>query len=405
MAWDGKVDVLVIGGGMICEDMVLPTLFQERRRGAVGKLQVVSLNAGIIKRLRDVFPDDEFEGIPDPDEHALDENMPAEYKRLIAGLGDHGLVYVTTPDNLHTQMVIEAVEAGHGVVCMKPLCLKVAEAYQIIECVEKHGGYVFTEYHKRRDRAARALRYRYRRGDLGEALYGHAWIEEPKYIPLDKFKLWAHKSSPFEYIGTHYADLYHYVTGLMPRRVVVFGQKRFLPTKGSKAYDAVQAVIEWENGSAFWIQTSWVCADNNAQMTQQGMMLQCTNGEYKADHADRNCYFVTDKDGFEHYNPNFMKPYDSWVPGEEVDWQGYGYESCSQGLRDVAYILRETEGMSDRDARTRRREIIAELGENGCRAMPRQALIGVAINEAARLSVDNASGFVEFDEKLYPRLS
>jgi len=86
MAWDGKVDVLVIGGGMICEDMVLPTLFQERRRGNVGRLQVVSLNAGIIKRLREVFPDEEFEGIPDPDTHPLDKDMPTEYKRLIAEL-------------------------------------------------------------------------------------------------------------------------------------------------------------------------------------------------------------------------------------------------------------------------------------------------------------------------------
>ncbi len=404
MAWDGKVDILVIGGGMICEDAVLPTLFQERRRGNIGKLQIVSLNSGIIQRLRTVFPDDQFEGLPEPEQHPPDEDMPTLYKELIAGLGDHGLVYVTTPDHLHTQMVLEAVEAGHGVVCMKPLCLKVDEAHRIIETVRAHDGYVFTEYHKRRDRAARAVRYRYRRGEMGEALYGHAWIEEPKYMPLDKFKLWAERSSPFEYIGTHYADLYHYITGLMPRRVVAFGQKKFLPQHGSDAYDAVQAVIEWENGSAFWIQTSWVCADNNAQMTQQGMMLHCTGGEYKADHADRNCYFVTDEGGFEHYNPNFMKPYDSWAPEEDTDWTGYGYESNAQGLYDVQYLLRETAGLSEQDARGRRREIIAAWDQNGCRALPEQALIGVAINEAVRLSVDSGGKFVAFDEKLHPRL-
>ena len=402
MSWDGKVDALVIGGGMICEDTVLPVLFQERRRGNVGKLQVVSLNSGIIERLRSIFPEEEFDGVPDPDKHPPDEDVPTGYKPLISGLGGHGIVYITTPDHLHTQMILEAVEAGHDVVCMKPLCLKVKEAYEIIECVRQHDAYVFTEYHKRRDRAARALRYRYRRGELGEALYGHAWIEESKYMPLDKFKLWAEKSSPFEYIGTHYADLYHYVTGLMPKRVVAFGQRKFLPEHGSDAYDSVQTAIEWENGSAFWIQTSWVCADNNAQETQQGMMLHCTRGEYKADHADRNCYFVTDKDGFEHYNPNYMKPYDSWVPGESVDWTGYGYESNAQGLHDVQHLLSETEGLSDTDARKRRREIISAWEENGCRALPRQALVGVAINEAARISVDNGSRFVTLDEKLYP---
>jgi len=405
MAWDGRVDALVIGGGMISEELVLPALFQERRRGNVGKVQIVSLNAAIIKRLRDAFPDEEFGGFPDPKEHALDEAIPAGYKEFIQKLGDHGIVYVTTPDHLHTQMVIESVEAGHGVVCMKPLCLKLDEADRIIECVEKNAGYVLTEYHKRRDRAVRALRYRYRKGDLGEALYGHAWIEEPKYMPLDKFKAWAVKSSPFEYIGTHYADAYHYVTGLMPRRVVAFGQRKFLPTVGSKAYDAVEAVIEWENDSAFWIQTSWVCADDNAKMTQQGMMLHCTGGEYKADHADRNLYFVTDDGGFEHYNPNFMKAADSWVPGEGVDWSGYGYESNVTGLQDVQHLLRETEGLSKADALKRRREIIAQWVENGCRALPDQAIIGVAINEAVRLSVDSGGRFVTFGEDLRPKLA
>ena len=404
MAFDGKVDVLVIGGGMICEDAVLPTLFQERRRGNVGKLQVVSLNAGIIKRLQTVFPDEPFDGVPDPARFPLDQNMPTEYKRLMKELGPHGLVYVATPDNFHTAMALESLEAGHHVVCMKPLCLKVNEAYQIIESAKQHAGYVFTEYHKRRDRAARALRYRYRRGDLGEALYGHAWIEEPKYMALDKFKLWAEKSSPFEYIGTHYADLYYYVTGLLPRRVVAFGQKKFLPTHSSKAYDAIQTVVEWENGSAFWIQTSWVCSVKNAQMTQQGMMLQGTRGEYKSDHANRNTYFVTDDSGFEHYNPNFMKPYDSWNPGEKVDYTGYGYESNAQGVYDVQRLLRETDGLSKEAAFKKRREMIAAWEKNGCRALPDQALIGVAINEAVRLSVDNGGRAVTFDEKLYPHL-
>ncbi len=400
-----KIDVLVIGGGMICEEAVLPTIFQERRIGNVGQITVVSLNSGIISRLRQVFPDEEFVGLPDPDTTPPDKNVPTGYKDLLALMGDNGLVYVTTPDHLHTQMILDAVNAGQDVVCMKPLCLKMDEAWQILDLVEEKAAYVFTEYHKRRDRAVRALRYRFRRGDLGEPLYGHAWIEEPKYMPLDKFKLWAEKSSPFEYVGTHYADVYYYVTGLMPKRVVAFGQKKYLPTVGSDAYDAVQAVIEWENGSAFWIQTSWVCPDDNAKMTQQGMMFQGTKGEYKADHADRNCYFVTDEGGFEHYNPNFMKPYDDWDTPGVTDWTGYGYESNSLGIRDKLKILAACEGKSGDEALAARKELLKQWSATGCRALPRQALIGVAINEAVRLSVDSGGKFVTFDERFFPKLA
>jgi len=300
--------------------------------------------------------------------------------------------------------VLDSIAAGYDVCCMKPLCLKVDEAWQIIESAKERGAYVFTEYHKRKDRAIRALRYRYRKGELGEPLYGHAWIEEPKYMPLDKFALWCHKSSPFEYIGTHYVDVYYYVTGLKPKRVAAWGQKKFLPTQGKDAYDANQAVIEWEDGSAFWIQTSWVCSDKNSAMTNQGLQLSGTMGEYWADHKYRNLHFLTEQGGFDQYNPNFFKSYDSW-DDDGVEHVGYGYESNSQGIADVIYLHSQTDGLSEEEAKAKRKEILAAWEANGCRALPRHALIGVAVNEAVRLSVDNGSCFVTFDEKMHPQLA
>jgi D-galacturonate reductase len=404
LAWDGKLDVLVIGGGMFCEEAVLPTVFQQRRMGRVGRVLVAARRAATISRLRELFPHEEFEGTPDPSSRAPEESVPDSYRTMLGRLGGHGLVYVATPDHLHTRLVLESIQAGHDVVCMKPLCLKVSEAWEIIECAEKQNAYVFTEQHKRRDRAVRALRYRYRRGELGEALYGHAWIEEPKYMPLDKFRRWAEQSSPFEYIGIHYVDAFYYVTGLKPQRVVAFGQKKFLPAQGSNAYDAIQAVVEWENGAAFWVQTSWVCPDNNAQMTQQGMMLQGTKGEYKADHANRNLYFVTDERGFEHYNPNFMKPYDDWDDPGRIECTGYGFESISQGILDVQKLLLLTDGKPAQENAEIRKHMLGEWEAAGLRCMPRHALIGVAVNEAVRLSLANGGRFVMFDEKMFPRV-
>ncbi|MCK4283888.1 MAG: Gfo/Idh/MocA family oxidoreductase [Candidatus Brocadiae bacterium] len=405
MVWDGKLDVLVIGGGMISQEVILPTVFQERRRGKIGRVLISSLTGDILQQVRGALPGEPFEPYPDPDKEDPKKRFPDLFHKAIEDLDEKAIVIVATPDHLHTPMIVAALDAGYDVSCMKPLCLKVEEAHQIAQKAEERARYVLTDYHKRHDRAVRAARYKYRKGELGEMLHGHAWIEEPKYMPLDKFKLWAEKSSPFEYVGTHYADVYHYVTGLMPKRVVAFGQKKFLPTVGSDAYDAIQAVIEWENGSAFWIQTSWVCPDDNAKMTQQGMMFQGTKGEYKAEHADRNCYFVTDEGGFEHYNPNFMKPYDDWDTPGVKDWTGYGYESNSLGIRDKLKILAACEGKSGDEAVAARKGLLKQWSATGCRALPRQALIGVAINEAVRLSVDSGAKFVTFDERFFPKLA
>lgn len=391
-----RPDVLIVGGGKISREVVLPTIFQEQKYNRVGNISISSLTGSIIKELQGMFP--KFKGYPDPDKYDVNERFPDMYKEAINDLPENGVVIVATPDHLHTPVILAAIEAGRHVVVEKPLCLKVDEAKEIIRKSEEKGVYVLTDYHKRHDRPIRAARYYYRKGYLGEMLHGHAWIEEPKYMALEAFKLWAEKSSPFEYIGVHYADAYYFITGLKPKRLVAFGQKKFLPTRGMNAYDAVQATIEWEDNSVFFIQTSWVNNEKNSTMTNQGMQLLGTMGEYWSDHKDRNTHFVSDLNGYEDYNPNFFKQYDSWdFPGED-DNVGYGYDSIAQGINDVRRINLATAGMTKEEALIKRRQLLREMEQT--RGLPRQALIGVAINNAVRMSADAGGKFVVFDEDL-----
>jgi predicted dehydrogenase len=396
MSFDGKIDVLVVGGGMISREVILPTVFQEQKYGRVGNISISSLTGDIIKELQGMFPP--FKGYPDPKVHGTTTPYPDMFKQAIAELPENSVVIVATPDHFHTPVINEAIKAGKHVIVEKPLCLKVPEAHEIIKAADEKGIYVLTDYHKRHDRSIRACRYKYQKGLLGEMLHGHAWIEEPKYMALDVFKDWCEKSSPFEYIGVHYADAYYFVTGLKPKRLVAFGQKKYLPTQGKDAYDAVQATIEWEDGSVQFVQTSWVNTPNNSAMTNQGMMMLGTMGEYWADHKDRNTHFATEKEGFDEYNPNFFKQYDSFDFPGEVDNVGYGYDSICQGLNDVKRIVAETSGLAEAEAIQKRKVILSQMEET--RALPKQALIGVAVNNAVRMSADAGGKFMVFDEDM-----
>lgn len=403
MAWDGRIPVLVVGGGMISEEVILPTVFQEQKRGRVGPISVASRRAATIKHLKEMFEKSEFRGYPDPQRESDPErSYPEAYKQAISDMDAHGVVIVATPDHLHTPVILEAINAGHHVIVEKPLCLKVADVHQIMGTSREKGIYVLTDYHKRHDRAIRAAKFRYSQGELGEMLHGHAWIEERREMPLEVFARWCEKSSSFEYIGIHYADAYYFITGLRPRKLAAFGQKKFLPKHGKDAYDAIQATIEWEDGSVLFIQTSWVCSEYNSALTNQGLQLSGTEGEYWADHKDRNLHFVTQKRGYEDFNPNFFKGYNDWDNPQEVEWVGYGYDSIKQGLDDARQIDIATDGMSADQALAKRREIIEKFELT--RALPSQALIGTAINEAVRLSITNNNKFVVFDDKMYPGL-
>ena len=385
---------------MITEEVILPTLFQEQRRGAIGKITVVSRRAATIGHLRNVFPNDSFSGIPDPSKVDADSSQPEGYKEAIRKLPFPGVVIVATPDHLHTPVILAAIEEGHHVIVQKPLCLKVQEVYQIMEAASKRAVYVLTDYHKRHDPAIRGAKYKFQQGELGQMLHGHAWIEERREMPLKHFARWAQESSPFEYIGVHYVDVYHFITGLKPKRLVAFGQKKLLPQLGKDAFDAVQATIEWEDGSVFWVQTAWVCSEYNTALTNQGLQLLGTDGEYWADHKDRRCHFVTQKNKYEEYNPNFFKTFNSWEPEEDFEVRGYGYESIVQGIQDVACLYQETSGLDVNEAHLKRKQILRALEPK--RALPNQALIGTAVNEAVRLSIANNNRYISFDRKMNP---
>ena len=145
------LSALVVGGGMITEEVILPTLFQQQRRGSIGKITVVSRRAATIKHLRQVFPRETFAGLPDPAEVDSDSSQGEGYKEAIKRLSKPAVVIVATPDHLHTPVILSAVEEGHHVIVEKPLCLKVQEVYQIMEAASRNSDYVLTDYHKRHD--------------------------------------------------------------------------------------------------------------------------------------------------------------------------------------------------------------------------------------------------------------
>ena len=130
MSNNGKVDVLVVGGGMISREVVLPTVFQEQKYGRVGNISISSLTGDIIEELQGMFP--QFKGYPDPAIHGTTEKYPDMFKKAIADLPENAVVIVATPDHLHTPVIKAAIAAGKHVIVEKPLCLKVEEAHEII---------------------------------------------------------------------------------------------------------------------------------------------------------------------------------------------------------------------------------------------------------------------------------
>ncbi|MEN6558739.1 MAG: Gfo/Idh/MocA family oxidoreductase, partial [Thermoguttaceae bacterium] len=170
---DAPMRVLVVGGGMITHDQLLPSLYHLQRRGDLGPIQICALNSPPLKELADepmfqkAFPGQTFEAMPSLSEPP-DRMYPNLYRDAIAALPPHSLVVVAVPDHFHYPVIREALLHDQHVLTVKPLVLKYAQAKELEELAFSRGLVVGVDYHKRFDRRSLDARGLYRAGRFGE---------------------------------------------------------------------------------------------------------------------------------------------------------------------------------------------------------------------------------------------
>jgi len=226
-----KIQTVIVGGGMITHDQILPSVYQLQRLGVVGEISVSALNGAPLKALAEApmllsgFPTQSFVSYPDYKTVDLTKPYPELFKEVLGKLPKRSAVIIALPDQLHYSAVKEALNAGHHVCCVKPLVLKHDQAIEIEKLAYEKGLVVGIEYHKRFDDRSLIARKRYQAGMFGDFRMGQARLIEPWYYRHSNFQNWCtcENSDAFSYVACHYIDLVAFVTGLKPVMVKVYG--------------------------------------------------------------------------------------------------------------------------------------------------------------------------------------
>jgi predicted dehydrogenase len=394
-----KLDVLIVGGGMITHDQLLPSIYHLQRLGLVGLIRIAALNAAPLRtlaeapQLAEAFPGRGFEPHP-----ALDEPpqrmFPDLYKDVIAALPPCQLVVVAVPDHLHYPVIREALAHDQHVLSVKPLVLKHAQGVEIGQTAHRRGLFVGVEYHKRFDRRALEARLQYRGGRLGEFRCGEAKLVEPYSYRLSNFQNWFTKenSDPFTYIGCHYVDLVYFITGLRPVEVSVRGVEGKFPN-GNVGYLWSCAQVIWENGAILSVTNGLGYPDEGPGTNDQGLCMFCEGpgcGAYlHHDDQYRGCSYgyVDRKSGamFRYISPDYFR----LVPweGEGQRPVGYGYDSVEALVQAAIRVNAAAEGVAGEEAIARRQKVLEETDRRGILATPANSFINELVIEAARLSI------------------
>jgi predicted dehydrogenase len=391
-----KPDVVVIGGGMITNDQILPSLYQMQRLGLVGEIGVCALRRSILDELaaaediRRAFPAHSFHAYPD--RGSCDDPQPELYRGVIAALPPRNIVVVAVPDQLHFTMIMEALHHDQHVLTVKPLVLKHSQAVEIEREACARGLVVGIEYHKRFDDRSLMARRRYRAGLFGEFKLGTACLLEKWYYRHSNFQNWctAENSDAFTYIGCHYVDLVHFITGLKPTAVSVYGIRDRYPN-GNEGFLWTDARIIWENGACLNVQNALGFPDQAPGTNTQGLVMYCRgeNDGTLLSHSDQYRglkYSYTEKSG-DPGSTVYAEPSPDYF--QYVDLGGPGLVPVGYGYRSIEYIVKACIRVESEPDAGRRCAILREYDEAGVMATPGNSNYNELVIEAGRESILN----------------
>lgn len=398
-----KPAVTIVGGGMITQVQILPSVYQLQRLGIVGDIAVNALNGAPLKVLgedpvfKKAFPGQAFASYPDYKKVDPEKKFPDLFREVIDAMPARNVVITAVPDQLHYPMIKYALGHDQHVITVKPLVLKYAQAVEIEKLALKKGLFVGVEYHKRFDDRALMARKAYREGRFGEFRLGTARLHECWYYRHSNFQNWmtCENSDSFSYIGCHYIDQAHFVTGLLPTRVSVYGIVDKYPN-GKEGFLWTDARVVWENGAVMNVQNSLSYPDESPAGNNQGLVMMGSAGDVGTliAHDDQyrgvaHCYVSRGSDPGDTVYAEPSPDYFKLVPavGGGLMPVGYGYRSIAALVGAVVSIEEKTRGLAPQKALAARRKMLKEIDQEGLLATPANSAYNELVMEAGRKSI------------------
>ena len=390
----------LVGGGMFGRDVVLRSLADYERHGITPYLATAGLDhharelaevryrtvavgtrtAPSVERLVGDYRHWVPESVIQPHHgetpwrDILDEHQP-------------DVLFVATPDALHTAPILAALERGVHVVAEKPLTLALDEARTLVARSRAAGAVVAVDMHKRYDSFLRSALVDVA-PRLGELVYGRAVLEEPLEVSTEIFK-WAADSNPFSYVGVHWTDLIGHYLGIKPASLHAVGQKKLLINRrdpahpaGIDTFDAMQVAVQYDNGMNVTYVNNWINPADFEGPVNQELELIGTKGRVFVDQQDRGMRLTVTGQGSRTSNPHFQAEVPRAGTTGDCACVGYCKDALTAGL-DAA--TRVALGLADRGS-------LVNTYPDAESALPLVALLEAAAEVATRNHAHLAAG-------------
>ncbi|MEN6357862.1 MAG: Gfo/Idh/MocA family oxidoreductase [Armatimonadota bacterium] len=188
-----------------------------------------------------------------------------DYKKMLE-MDEIEAVHVCTPNFLHTQPTIDALNAGKHVIVEKPIARNAVEGALMLDAAKKSGKKFMVAHCVRFGADIQALKRFIDAGDLGDIYFGRVWALRRRGVPswgvfTDKEK---QGGGPLIDIGVHMLDLTLYLMG-HPKPISASGQC-FTKIGDTPGHVGAYGKWNWENYTVEDYAAGFVRLDNGASL-------------------------------------------------------------------------------------------------------------------------------------------
>ena len=221
-----------------------------------------------IAALCDILPERCEKAIKD---FSLNVKIYTDYREICAD-ASLDVIHVCTPNPLHKEMSILAMENGKHVYCEKPLALTWADAQEMMEDEKKTGKKLASGTQWRYNTAPMEMKRMFEAGEFGDVYYIRSSQLRPRRLPA--YGVYTNKALNGGGVlmdgGPHSIDLPMWLTNnyeVATVRGVTFDKMKNFPDCNElgpwdpdnfDVEDTAMAMITMKNGMLIYIETAWV---------------------------------------------------------------------------------------------------------------------------------------------------
>jgi predicted dehydrogenase len=197
-------------------------------------------------------------------------------------------VQVNTPDHLHCEPTVAALEAGLDVVVPKPAAATVKDVHAMREAALEAGRFLGIDFHKREDPRIKEAETRFQSGRYGTFqaavfyMLDKLLVADPNHTPrFFASPDFAAKNTPVSFLTVHMADALMKIVNQVPVQVRAKGYAHKLPSLKPipvNGYDLVDTEILFATGAVAHILTGWALPNSAWATTVQSSRLICSEG-------------------------------------------------------------------------------------------------------------------------------